>query len=85
MQLNPEEFKKLSQIQNRGKQFIIDLGSVEMDLVALQESKNKILENFRNFKAEEKEFFQILSYKYGEATIDILTGEITPKQEDQSS
>lgn len=84
MKLTLEEAKKLSDLREKGQKFIVELGTIEMDTLSLQEAKSKILENIRNFKAEEREFFQILSYKYGEATIDILTGEITPKQEEQS-
>jgi len=84
MKLSPEEIKKLNDLRDKGQKFIVELGSLEMDMFSLKESKNKILEDIRNFKLEEKEFFQILSYKYGEVTVDVLTGEITPKQEEQS-
>lgn len=84
MKLTPDEIKKLGDFRDKGQKFIIELGSLEMDIFSLQEAKNTILDNIKEFKAQEKEFFQILSYKYGEATIDVLTGEITPKQNEQS-
>jgi hypothetical protein len=83
--LTEEEIKQIKEMQAKYNQFVFELGSIEVQLQnvnatksAIETEKNNIVEDIKKLGEREKELIDALKGKYGEGSINIETGEITP-------
>ena len=83
--LTEEEIKQIKEMQAQYNQFVFELGSIEVQLQnvnatksAAETEKNSIVEDIKKLGEREKELVDLLKNKYGEGSINIETGEITP-------
>ena len=79
--INPEELKKILDFKSRGEQFLIELGSLQMELLSLNKRKKDLENRFLDFKSEEQNFMVMMDYKYGNVNLDLKTGVITPRDQ----
>jgi len=83
--LTEEEIKQIKEMQAKYNQFVFELGSIEVQLQnvnatksAIETEKDNIVEDIKKLGEREKELIEALKEKYGEGSINIETGEITP-------
>jgi len=76
--LKKEELDRLVKFQEDERALIFDFGRLAYQIQALEEQKDKLLETKRQLEKASIDFGQELTKIYGEGTIDIKTGEITP-------
>lgn len=83
--LTEEEIKQIKDLQAQYNQFVFELGNIEVQLQnvnatksAIETEKNSIVEDIKKLGEREKELVTTLQEKYGQGSIDIETGEITP-------
>jgi len=79
--INPEELKKILDLKSRGEQFIIELGSIQIEILSLNKRKKDLENRFLEFKSEEQNFMTMMDYKYGNVNLDLETGVITPRDQ----
>ena len=75
--LEKEELNKLSEIQEKTKQLIFELGEIEMIKLQLDNRRKQSESFLEAISIEENEFSKTLSEKYGPVHIDPKNGEIT--------
>tara|TARA_R110000824_G_scaffold131870_2_gene294147 strand:- start:345 stop:611 length:267 start_codon:yes stop_codon:yes gene_type:complete len=75
--LEKEELNKLSEIQEKTKQLIFELGEIEMIKLQLDNRRKQSESFLEEISIEEGEFSKTLSEKYGPVNIDPKNGEIT--------
>ena len=75
--LEKEELNKLSEIQEKTKQLIFELGEIEMIKISLDNRRKQAESFLEEISIEENEFSKTLSEKYGPVNIDPKNGEIT--------
>ncbi len=75
--LTEEELQTLKSIQNGTQSLILELGEIEMIKIQIENRYNGAKEFLQNLANQEIEFTQSISDKYGKASIDPETGEIT--------
>jgi hypothetical protein len=80
--LLPEELKSIHGFRKGFQQITFDLGNVELQMAALLERKDSLLESVKNLRKEEDEYLVVLEEKYGGGKIDLETGEITPLEDE---
>jgi len=78
--LSQEELQKLKDFQTREENLVIVLGQIAYQQETLEEQLEKTIEEKRNFEKQRSEFASSLTGKYGNGTIDIESGEITPTE-----
>jgi hypothetical protein len=76
--LTVEEIEKLSSFQQRAQNLTLEVGNIELSIANLQSRKDELLKIFSSYQQEENAFGQELSQKYGNGTIDLEKGELTP-------
>ena len=76
--LTVEEIEKLSSFQQRAQNLTLEVGNIELSIANLQSRKDELLKIFSSYRQEENAFGQELSQKYGNGTIDLEKGELTP-------
>jgi len=76
--LTKEELSKLTEFQTREENLILVFGQIAYQQQTLDEQQDKAIEEKGKFEKERSEFASTLTSKYGNGTIDIETGEITP-------
>jgi hypothetical protein len=75
--LTQEELQTLKTIQNGTQSLIVELGEIEMIKIQLENRSNSAKEFLQNLTNQEIEFTKSISDKYGKASINPETGEIT--------
>ena len=75
VKLEQTEVQKLSQVQEKQKNFVIELGRLEYDMTLLELQKEKIQEAIEQLTEESQVLAQELETKYGAGTINLEKGE----------
>ena len=75
VKLEQEEIQKLSQVQEKQQNFVVELGRLEYDMTLLELQKEKIQEAIEQAVQESQVLAQELETKYGAGTINIEKGE----------
>ena len=76
--LSEEELQKLKEFQTREENLIVAFGQIAYQQETLDKQQDKAIEEKEKFEKERSEFATSLTTKYGNGTINIDTGEITP-------
>ena len=76
--LTQEELQNLKDFQTREENLIVAFGQIAYQQQTLDEQQDKVIEEKEKFEKERAEFATSLTSKYGNGTINIETGEITP-------
>ena len=84
-QLSPEEVKSIKDLQTKYNKTILELGSIESQIISLkkqlkvfEEEKLNVVSDLDKISEVEKELIDALQEKYGAGNINIETGEIIP-------
>lgn len=77
--IQPEELKKIQEFRKSGDMFLVEFGSLKIEEINLQERKKETERKFLKFKDEEKNFMSLMEYKYGNVSLDLETGILTPR------
>jgi hypothetical protein len=77
MKVTNEEFQKIQEIRQQGTNLMNEFGRLKMDEIILKRRSDDLTKKYDIFTEEEKNFFDLLTYKYGKVIIDLETGEIT--------
>jgi len=78
--LTQEELQNLKDFQTREENLIVAFGQIAYQQQTLDEQQDKVIEEKEKFEKERAEFATSLTSKYGNGTINIETGEITPTE-----
>ena len=76
--LTQEELQKLKDFQVKEENLVVAFGQLGYQRAVLDEEEDKILESKKALDTDRAEFASTLTTKYGNGTINIETGEITP-------
>jgi len=76
--LTEEELQQLKEFQSREESLVLLFGQIAYQQQTLDEEQDKAIERKEKFEKERAEFATSLTSKYGNGTINIDTGEITP-------
>jgi hypothetical protein len=83
--LTTEELQQIKDMQSQYNKFVFELGSIEAQLQSIlttksliETEKSNVLEDIKKLGDREKELVSSLQEKYGQGSINIETGEITP-------
>lgn len=76
--LSPEELNEFQTLKNNYDTIIFELGEIELEMIELQNKKDKIKINIESLKKHDKMLGTQLENKYGPIMINNITGEITP-------
>ena len=76
--LTQEELQKLKDFQNREEALVVSFGQLGYQRAILDEEEDILLESKKKFDKERAELASSLTTKYGNGSINIETGEITP-------
>jgi len=86
--LTPEELKSIKDLQVQYNQTIFEIGAAEAQLIAITQqsekikrSKDGLVSDLMTIEKKESELVTTLQEKYGAASIDPQTGELTPIQQ----
>lgn len=86
-QLTQEEIQQIKELQSKYNQTILEIGAAEAQLIVfqeniekLQEAKKGLVSDLKTIEQKESELVKTLQEKYGQGSINIETGEITPVQ-----
>ena len=75
IKLEQEEIQKLSQVQEKQQNFVVELGRLEYDMTLLELQKEKIQEAIEQLAQESQVLAKELEEKYGQGTINLEKGE----------
>jgi oligoribonuclease NrnB/cAMP/cGMP phosphodiesterase (DHH superfamily) len=85
--LTPNELVSIKELQTKYNQTILEIGAAEAQLIIFQENIEKLTEakkglvsDLKTIEQKESELVKTLQEKYGQGSINIETGEITPAQ-----
>ena len=78
--LTQEELQKLKEFQTREETLIVAFGQIAYQQQSLDEQQDKAIQEKEKFDKERSDFATSLTSKYGNGTINIDTGEITPTE-----
>ena len=78
--LTQEELQNLKDFQTREENLIVAFGQIAYQQQTLDEQQDKVIEEKEKFEEERAKFASSLTSKYGNGTINIETGEITPTE-----
>lgn len=80
-----EELDQISVLRDGNSQKISEFGQIELELFLtsqrlemLEETKNKLKQDYKNLQTQEQELVLKLNEKYGAGTVDISNGEFIP-------
>ena len=76
--LTQEELQSLKDFQSKEENLVLAFGQLGYQRAVLDEEEDKILDSKKSLDADRAEFASSLTAKYGNGTINIETGEITP-------
>ena len=77
--LAPEELSKLQELNNKRGDLIEKFGVIEINIQDLELQKEQLIEELSQIKKAELEIGALLQQKYGDANINLSTGEIIPR------
>jgi hypothetical protein len=75
--LTQEELQTLKTIQNQTQSLILELGEIEMIKIQIESRYNNAKQFLSDLSNQETEFTQSVFEKYGKASVNPETGEIT--------
>jgi hypothetical protein len=76
--LEKEELQKLKDFRTKEENIILSFGQLGYQRAQLDEQEDDLLDFKKKFNKERSTFASTLTTKYGDGTINIETGEITP-------
>ena len=76
--LTQEELQGLKDFQTREENLIVIFGQIAYQQQTLDEQQDQAIQEKEKFDKERSDFASSLTSKYGNGTINIDTGEITP-------
>ena len=76
--LEKEELQKLKDFRVKEENIILSFGQLGYQRAQLDEQEDDLLDFKKKFDKERSDFATSLTTKYGDGTINIETGEITP-------
>ena len=76
--LEKEELQTLKDFRIKEENIILSFGQLAYQRVQLDEQEDNLLDFKKEFDKERSDFATTLTTKYGDGTINIETGEITP-------
>lgn len=76
--LEKEELQTLKDFRVKEENIILSFGQLGYQRAQLDEQEDEILDFKKKFNKERSDFATSLTTKYGDGTINIETGEITP-------
>jgi hypothetical protein len=76
-QLTAEEITSLKTYNNTKENYLMSLGQIEYQLLALKLQKSTLAENMTAFEKDNETLFASLDTKYGNGTIDLKAGTFT--------
>jgi len=76
--LTQEELQSLKDFQTREENLIVIFGQIAYQQQTLDEQQDQAIQEKEKFDKERSDFASSLTSKYGNGTINIDTGEITP-------
>lgn len=75
--LTDQELQKIKSIQSQYTSLVYSLGQTELELININKIKSKIQTDLEQIEKMESTFTKELKNKYGDASINTETGEIT--------
>ena len=78
--LSQEELQTLKDFQIKEENLVIRFGQIAYQMQTLEEEQDKVIDQKEKFEKERADFATTLTSKYGNGTINIETGEITPTE-----
>tara|TARA_R110000803_G_scaffold149506_1_gene214872 strand:+ start:629 stop:880 length:252 start_codon:yes stop_codon:yes gene_type:complete len=78
--LEKEELQQLKDFRTKEENIILSFGQLGYQRAQLDEQEDELLEFKKKFNEERSDFATTLTTKYGNGTIDIETGKITPTE-----
>jgi hypothetical protein len=81
--LTQEELEQIADIQNKYQAVSQELGSIELQKIALETRRQAAEQFLAELQKEEKEVAQAIEKEYGKGNINLKTGEFTPVQEEE--
>jgi uncharacterized coiled-coil DUF342 family protein len=75
--LNPEELQQIKELRERFNNVYTNLGIIQSRIAVLEADRNEIYGAVDELRTKENEIFKTLREKYGEGTIDIVSGLFT--------
>ena len=76
--LTQEELQSLKDFQTKEENLVLLFGQIAYQQQTLEEEHDKAIDKKEKFDKERADFASSLTTKYGNGTINIETGEITP-------
>lgn len=77
--LAPEELSKLQELNNKRGELVEKFGVIEINIQDLELQKEQLVEELSQIKKAELEIGVLLQQKYGDANINLSTGEVTSR------
>jgi hypothetical protein len=84
-QLTQDELTRVTELRTNGTQILIQLGQIDLEkylttqrITQLDDTKEKLYEQYVALQTRETELITELNAKYGIGTVDIETGEFVP-------
>lgn len=78
LRLTDSELTRFHELNNTINMGVAQLGDIELVLSEKELQKKSLIDQIRNLAAQRQELVKTFSDKYGSASINIETGEITP-------
>ena len=75
IKLSQEEISKLEESRTEENKILVEAGRIALNKILFQEREDQSMEEYKMFRSKENELAQYLQDKYGEATINIDSGE----------
>ena len=76
--LTQQQLQEVLDLNNNKNQITQQLGQIELQKLQLSNTKQELLELYKQLIEQEKLLGEQLQEEYGEGTINIETGEFTP-------
>jgi hypothetical protein len=77
--ITPEELTKLKEINDKRGELVEQFGMIEINIQDLDLQKQILIKSLSELKNDEAQFGALLQQKYGDVSINLNTGEITPR------
>ena len=82
--LTAEEIADIQSIQEKTRAALLELGELEIHANSIVKRKENVFATLTAIRTQEQELAQSLTERYGDGSIDLNTGEFTPKTEDST-
>ena len=82
--LTAEEIADIQSIQEKTRAALLELGELEIHANSIVKRKENVFATLTAIRTQEQELAQSLTERYGDGSIDLSTGEFTPKTEDST-